>query len=370
MRARRFIAVLVSTFALTTPDIAIAQKAEREGLVEEATKLAATLRGSKISFDSLIVRPDGAGPYPLAVVTHGAVGDYTRRAAFRSEHYAAPAREMARRGWAVVVFLRLGYGPTGGEPIDAPLGGCSGAQYEDPANATAIQMRAAIEAARALPYVDSQQIIAMGVSAGGFGVLALAAQPPEGLRAVVNFAGGRGSNEKGEVCRTSELNRVVGIFGGRSRIPTLWIYAENDRWFIPAVARGMHQAFTSAGGKAEILFTPPSGEDGHGLMSRQTHVHFWAPALDAFLRQHNLRTWSADTLRLDRIGAPARLREDFEKYLAAPTEKAWATAPSGASGWRSTRTTTEDARRGALENCSKSGAKDCRVVVVNFDVSR
>lgn len=362
MRTFTMTAVIGALLAMGPFSDASAQ-GKRDGLIEEPVKLAATVFRSKVTFDALIIRPDGPGPYPLALITHGSVSNITQRSGYRTTAMASPAYEMARRGWAALIFLRLGYGATGGDQLDAP-GRCTNPQYEDPGMATAEQMRAAIEAARGMPFVDGKQIIAIGVSAGGFGTLALATMPVDGLRAVVNFAGGRGSNEKGDICSVGELSRTTGRFGGRAKVPSLWIYAENDRWFIPAVANTLFAAYTSSGGKAEKLFTPPSGEDGHNLMSRNAHVHYWAPTLDDFLRRNGLQTWQPDALALN---TPDRAREEMTKYLAAGSEKAFALSPSGSFGWRGSRGNTEEARTSALENCSKGGASDCRLVLVNFE---
>jgi dienelactone hydrolase len=339
----------------------------REGLIEEPIKLAATVFRSKVNFDALIIRPEGPGPFPLAVITHGSIEDITARSSARPASLSTPAYEMARRGWAAVSFMRLGYGATGGEQLDAP-GRCTNPQYEDPGLATAEQIRAVIEALRGQPFIDGERVIAMGVSAGGFGALALTTLPVPGLRAVINFAGGRGSSAKGDICSVGELTRAVGRFGSRAKVPSLWIYADNDKWFVPAVANTMFAAYAAGGSKAEKLFTPASGEDGHGLMSRGAHVYFWAPTLDTFLRTHGLPTWSTDEMNLNNLsGAGARAKDDLARYLSQAGEKAFALSSTGSFGWRSGRMATEEAKRQALESCSKEGAKDCRLVFVNFE---
>ena len=72
-----------------------------------------------------------------------------------------------------------------------------------------------------LPFVNSAQVVLMGKSAGGFASLALAAQQPAGLRGVINFAGGRGSQprmrEKAEVCGEAQLLKTIAGFAATSR---------------------------------------------------------------------------------------------------------------------------------------------------------
>ena len=74
-------------------------------------------------------------------------------------------------------------------------------------------------------------MIAVGHSAGGFASVALSADPPPGLVAAISFAGGRGSRADDEVCSEDALVKAFATFGKTSRIPLLWVYAANDRFF-------------------------------------------------------------------------------------------------------------------------------------------
>src|SRR5262249_59408168 len=73
--------------------------------------------------------------------------------------------------------------------------------------------------------------------------------------------------------------------GGGTRIPMLWLYAEEDRYYSAAWIRGYHEAFAKAGGVATFQLFPAFGGDGHRLVDR---VDIWAGAVDEFLRQLNL----------------------------------------------------------------------------------
>ncbi len=76
-------------------------------------------------------------------------------------------------------------------------------------------------------------MIAVGSSAGGFASIALSATAPPGLVAAISFAAGRGSRADDDVCDEEALVRAMAAFGRTSRIPMLWIYAENDKFFRP-----------------------------------------------------------------------------------------------------------------------------------------
>ena len=114
---------------------------------------------------------------------------------------------------------------------------------------------------------------------------------------MINFAGGRGSRADDDVCDEAALVRAFAAMGKTSRIPMLWVYASNDKFFGPELAHRMHAAFTAAGGRARFIDAPAFGRDGHALFSA-TGAPVWTPMVDAFLREMNLGT-------RDLIAAPA-----------------------------------------------------------------
>jgi hypothetical protein len=68
-----------------------------------------------------------------------------------------------------------------------------------------------------------------------------------------------------------------------TRVPTLWVYAENDRFFGPAHVRAWFEAFREGGGSGRLVMLPPFGRDGHKLFSTEAGIPLWTPELDAFL---------------------------------------------------------------------------------------
>jgi hypothetical protein len=67
--------------------------------------------------------------------------------------------------------------------------------------------------------------------------VALTAQAPSGLVAAISFAGGRGSRDDDDVCNPDGLVQAFATFGKTSRVPMLWVYATNDLFFGPDLAR-------------------------------------------------------------------------------------------------------------------------------------
>ncbi|HYG88897.1 MAG TPA: CocE/NonD family hydrolase [Azospirillum sp.] len=338
------------------------------GLVQEPMRLAVTVPGKDgdepVSLEALMVRPDEPGPFPLAVLNHGAPRKVEERRE-RTPNRALPqAQEFARRGWAALIVMRRGYGESDG-PYAESNGPCQSPDYLTAGRRSADDVRAAIRAAARLPYVDARRVISVGISAGGFATVALTADPPPGLVAAISFAGGRGSPRDGEVCAEERLIDAFAAFGRRSRVPMLWVYAENDRYFAPEPARRFAAAFNGAGGRASLVMMPPFAEDGHTLFTREG-IPLWAPLVDRFLAAHGL-TLRAAPLEVARVAArpPPALgekgRETFAKYLAAPGHKAFAVSPNGGYGWRTGRRTEAEAAAEAMAYCEEATGKRCRI---------
>src|SRR5262249_9064967 len=152
-----------------------------------------------------------------------------------------------------------------------------------------------------------------------------------GVVAVVSFAGGRGSDAPDHVC---EPERLLDAFRamGRTTIPSLWIYAENDHYFGPALVRQMLDQYRAEGGPAQLGPAPPFGDDGHALYSAPA---LWWPMVAPFLARHGLPVdvvWPRAPVTLGpppTLAAPGRAA--FATYLGSESiEKAFAV---GGQGW-------------------------------------
>lgn len=347
-----------------------------EELVQEPLRLTVTVPGTRgdetTVLEALLVRPDGPGPFPLAVINHGS----PRKAEDRRERtpfgMTPQAREFARRGWAALVLMRRGYGASEAEFAEGN-GPCKSPDYLTSGKRSADDIHAAIRVMAQKPYVDARRVISVGVSAGGFATVALTAEPPPGLIAGISFAGGRGSPSDGVVCAEDRLIDAFRTFGRRSRVPMLWVYAENDHYFGPALARQLASVFNGAGGNATLAMAPPFGEDGHTLFSGKG-IPQWTPYVDQFLTAHTLAP-RAKPMELTKVVArppPAlneRGREAFAKYLSAPGHKAFAVSPAGGFGWRTGRRSEDEAAFEALEYCEKVTSKRCRIYMVDDRVA-
>ena len=336
-------------------------------LVNQSLRIEATIEGKPATLEAILIRPDGPGPFPLAVVTHGSPRDGKEREKMSPTALLPQATVFARRGWAVAIVMRRGYGGSTGPDVEG-VGSCSNPDYLAAGRHSAADLSAVIERLSSDPLIDPRHIISVGVSAGGFASVALSASPPPGLVAVINFAGGRGSPRADEVCQDGRLIDAFRRFGQTSRAPTLWIYAENDHFFGPGLARRFHAAFTEAGGRAEFIAAPASGEDGHQLFRRG--IESWTPWVDRFLGDLGLAPRQSlipeVAARLDTpTGLSAKGRAAFSDYILAAPNKVFAMGSDGAFAWRSGQRSVADARRGALAACETHTRGGCRVVAVN-----
>ena len=75
-------------------------------------------------------------------------------------------------------------------------------------------------------------------------------------------------------------------YGETARIPTLWVYTENDQWMGAKYPVQWHQAFVNAGGNGKFVQFGPDGKDGHYLFSQAPDK--WRPLVKSFLMEHGL----------------------------------------------------------------------------------
>jgi dienelactone hydrolase len=243
------------------------------------------LPGERLLMHALVMRPAGKGPFPLAVINHGSSQSSLARASFAPSTYAGLSRWFLAHGYAVVLPLRPGHGETGG-PYFEDQGGCDSADYEKAGSGTAFSIAAAIDYMTAQDFVRTTGVVVVGQSAGGWGAIALASGNPPAVGAIVNFAGGRGGHADdaaGNTCSPERLVSAAGEFGRTARVPTLWLYAENDSYFSPRLSQAMFERFHASGGVGEYHLLPPTVAEGHEIIESADAAALWLPILNRFL---------------------------------------------------------------------------------------
>jgi hypothetical protein len=157
---------------------------------------------------------------------------------------------------------------------------------------------------------------------------------PAGLLGVVNVSGGMWRAEGDNVCSHDRLVAATASRGARTRIMTLWLYAENDSLFPLAAVQRMREAYVKAGGRAELQMLPPILYDGHSLFPDFHGRGYWLRAFDGYLRARGLP--NANAGRVDRLIAaklPRSARPEVENYFSAPMPRILVVSPSGIGYW-------------------------------------
>lgn len=274
----RILALLASLVVLASQ--AAAQGAPREQVIRIPAPGGASMVAT-------VMRPAGEDRKPLVVINHGSPADGSQRPKMAPPRYNGLSSWFVSRGYVVVLPLRRGYGETGGAWAEN-YGSCQTPDYYNAGLQGAADIRAALDYMRGQPYVAPDRSIVVGQSAGGWATLASSSQNPPGVSGLIDFAGGRGGHQKlpgGGMgnCAPDALVTAAGKYGATARLPILWIYAANDSFFEPSLARRMFDAYNAAGGKGTYRALGAFGSDGHNLASSDSGVSMWQGPVSEFL---------------------------------------------------------------------------------------
>jgi dienelactone hydrolase len=291
--SRTMLAAVVA-FAATAAPVAsrAADDAKPRAIQEEVWALPVTLPTL-----TYVVRPVGAGPFPLVIMNHGVSHNPQERAFFPLVEFRAAAMWFARRGNIVLAPTGSGYGAAA---LDAPerglygtffskIGSCDNPNFQDAGLAVALLDKWIIDYMTDQKLIVPNSAIVVGQSAGGWAAIALSSRNVPSVKAIIAFAAGRGGRVGGKPnnnCAPDQLVEATADFGRMARTPMLWIYIENDTFFGPELSRHMHQAYTAAGGHAEYHLLPPFGSDGHFLINSADSIPLWAPLVSQFLDRY------------------------------------------------------------------------------------
>jgi pimeloyl-ACP methyl ester carboxylesterase len=226
--------------------------------------------GTPVNLEVVIFRPDGAGPWPLAVFNHGSTGNGRNSALFTETFFDVGLADfLNNRGWIVAFPQRRGRGRSDGLydegfsadrrqgytcDFDVSLSGADRALDD---------IGAAMAVLRQRPDVAPSRVLIGGVSRGGILSVAYAGMHPDQIFGVINFVGGW----MGTGCDTaSRLNGTLFVRGARFDRPTLWLYGDQDPFYDLQHSRNNFMLFQSAGGKGRFLeFNVPGGY-GHAVL--------------------------------------------------------------------------------------------------------
>jgi dienelactone hydrolase len=228
-----------------------------------------------IMLEATFYPPSGSGPAPLAIITHGSdVG----RNQLRSWSFSTEAHWLRGKGFAVLALMRRGRGSSegiNGEENFARAHDGSVTDFSAGIAEAVADLESTIAYGRRMPGVRPGPVLLAGQSRGGFLSMHYAGLKPDEVMAVVNFSGGW--------YPYAPLTAPYYANAGHSaahKVPQLWLYADNDKFYDEALILGYYEAFTAAGGHAhfELLHGVPG--DGHLL---RLYPNRWRPVADQFL---------------------------------------------------------------------------------------
>lgn len=249
----------------------------------ERVVVSGVIDGTVTQLETKLYRPEGSEPRPLIIFSHGRDGLNPPRNPNELDDNAALCMSLARRGFIVDFLVRRGYGNSDGPDTE----------LQDTAIASGMEAvksyRAALDYWRAQSFVLPDKIVLMGQSQGGWAVLTCTNVNLPGVLGVVNISGGTNfkTSMNGLEARNAHWVESCRVLGAGARVPSFWIYAENDLSIPGITARSMFNAFTGSGGPATLLMLPPFGSNGHQIVGTPS---LFVDELDTFLARLGFST--------------------------------------------------------------------------------
>lgn len=226
-----------------------------------------------------LFKPVGDGPFPLVVVNHGKSGVPAReQPRFRAIN---ATQEFLSRGYAVILPMRTGFSKSDGVYKQR------GCDLEKDAVLQAKSIDVAIQHFIKQPYIDPNRVLIVGHSYGGLVSVAYGANYQNSyVKGIINFSGGL-KNLSGPCVWDISLTKAFAEFGKTARTPSLWIYADNDELFPPALAKNSTAAYRQAGAPVQSVLIDSFQGEGHQLFDSREGVKLWAPFVTDFLKSIN-----------------------------------------------------------------------------------
>lgn len=224
--------------------------------------------GKPVGLETVLYRPAGNGPFPLAVINHGSTG-YGNDARLFANTWVNPwlADFLNERGWMVAFPQRRGRGKSDGLydegfAEDRSKGyTCNPERTLYGATRALEDIDSALTALRRRPDISNAPVLLSGNSRGGILSAAYAGLHPDEVHGVINFVGGW----IGEGCHSARtVNQTLFRMGAAFPKPMLWLYGRNDLYYSIDHSRENLDSFRNAGGTAHFIEVTVAGKNnGH-----------------------------------------------------------------------------------------------------------
>ncbi|HKW62432.1 MAG TPA: dienelactone hydrolase family protein [Candidatus Acidoferrum sp.] len=199
---------------LLTSSAALAQTNTKQPTYETAFYAS-----GKLKIEAYVFKPDGAGPFPVVIYSHGSRAGHERE----ERPFAYVGEMLTQDGYVVVVPERRGYGKSDGTAFSETVGEDRGPRFVARVQEETDDMLAAVDFVKNLPYADAKRMGVMGWSFGGI-VSVFGASRSAAFRAVVDQAGAALTWD-----HSPAMQAAMKEAGGKIRIPLLGMVAKNDR---------------------------------------------------------------------------------------------------------------------------------------------
>lgn len=243
--------------------------------------------GAQIQLETVIFKPSGEGPFPLAVINHGSTGSGRDANAFKNTWTNAwLADVLNEHGYMVTFPQRRGRGNSTGlydegfEENREKGYTCEVAISLAGFDRAIDDLEAVVRTLQSRDDVSDEPILVGGQSRGGALSIAFAGMHNNAIKGVINFVGGW----SGELCESAEeINHNIFKRGGRFEGKTIWLYGQQDVFYSIEHSRNNFNAFKEAGGLGEFYDYKVHGEkNGHGLIFTPP---LWQAQFEQYLSQ-------------------------------------------------------------------------------------
>ena len=232
-----------------------------------------------------IWRDDAVKKAPYLLFSHGRAGTDQERGKFGRSSEKRNSEYFVSKGFTVILPTRIGYGVSGGPDADYS-GACGNKNYLEARKVAIDQSKQVLNHVFDFSYIDRTKGIVVGQSVGGFTTIGLSAENISGLKGAINFAGGDGGDpikSAEKPCGDYLIKDTFAKYGASNKVPTLWLYSVNDKFWGEQLPKDWFAAFQKAGGKGQFISLPPYKDDGHSIF--RGDLNAWKNDFEKFIKE-------------------------------------------------------------------------------------
>jgi dienelactone hydrolase len=232
-----------------------------------------------------IWRDDSVKKSPYLLFSHGRAGTDQERGKFGRSSEKRNSEYFVSKGFTVILPTRIGYGVSGGPDADYS-GACGNKNYLEGRKAAIDQSKQVLNHFFDFSYIDRTKGIVVGQSVGGFATIGLSAENIPGLKGAINFAGGDGGDpikSPERPCSDYLIKDTFAKYGASNKVPTLWLYSVNDKFWGEQLPKDWFSAFEKAGGRGQFISLPAYKEDGHSIF--RGDLNAWKNDFEKFIKE-------------------------------------------------------------------------------------